>query len=102
MKIYLKNKSCTYSAEAIFNMETRETVVCKGSKISNTIAHGKFRSAKSIEKLRNSGCVNNGILVEDISFKSASSAANFVTGTSTNGMTAWKNENGLPLNECLK
>lgn len=101
MKIYLENKSGSYKAEGIYNQKTRETVICKGSKISNTLSHGKFRSAKAIDNLRNSGCVKNGILVEDLHFKSASMAANFVTGTSTNGLIAWKDENGISLKNAL-
>jgi hypothetical protein len=35
-----------------------------------------------------------GCVKEDVIFKSASTAANFVTGSSTNGLTSWKTEEG--------
>ena len=34
-------------------------------------------------------------------FRSPSTAANFVTGNSTNGLLAWKDENGRTLKEIL-
>ena len=40
-------------------------------------------------------------VIKDVPFKSASTAANFVTGASTNGLTAWKDENGKTLKAIL-
>lgn len=61
----------------------------------------KFRGAKTIEKNRE-GNIENGTLVRDICFKSASTAANFVTGSSTNGLTAWKTAEGKQIRELIK
>ena len=73
-----------------YNPDTKECVVKKGSKVSVGVAHSeKFRGANTIEKYR-AEYVKDGIVSKDVHFKSASAAANFVTGTSTNGMTAWK------------
>ena len=73
----------------------------KGSKLSEHISYSdKFRGAKTIERNRE-GVVVNGILIKDVEFKSASTAANFVTGSSTNGLTAWKTENGTKLKDIL-
>ena len=41
--------------------------------------------------------VVNNVLQTDMIFKSASTAANFVTGNSTNGLIAWKNKDGVIL-----
>lgn len=46
-----------------------------------------FKSKKSIEKAR-AGTVKNGKVIQDVSFKSPSSAGNFVTGRSTDGLSA--------------
>ena len=38
---------------------------------------------------------------QDVAFKSASTAANFVTGRSTNGLITWKNSDGIILKSLL-
>ena len=101
MIIYLKSRTKKYDAKAEYNKNDGKVVVFKGSTISDTVSQGSFRSAKSVETLRKSGCVKNNKLVEDVSFKSASSAANFVTGSSTNGKLAWKDENGTALKDLV-
>lgn len=102
MKIYLKNKKSSVDAIAEYNIETKECVVLAGSIVSENISHSeKFRGTKSIEESRE-GKVDNGIVIRDVSFKSASTAANFVTGTSTNGLIAWKTEDGKTLKEYIK
>lgn len=102
MKVYLKRRNGVVDAIAEYNMETKECVVLKGSVVSETIAYSeKFRGAASIEKARE-GKIKNGKVVKDVLFKSASTAANFVTGASTNGLVAWKDENGKSLKELMK
>lgn len=97
MRVYLKSRTGKYDATGDYNFTTRELVILKGSRVSSTISQGSFRSAKTVEKFRNSKDVLDGILINNISFKSASTAANFITGTSTNGLKAWKNEDGVAL-----
>lgn len=100
MKLYIKRKNGV-DASADYDETTGAFTVLKGSKVSEFVAHSeKFRGAKSIEKSRE-GTVNNSIVIKDVVFKSSSTAANFVTGASTNGMTAWKDENGRTLKEIL-
>lgn len=102
MKLYLKNRDGSVNAIAEYNIETKECVVLSGSIISDTISHSeKFRGAISIEKSRK-GNTKNGKVTKDVMFKSASTAANFVTGTSTNGMIAWKTEKGKSLRDYIK
>lgn len=101
MKVYLKRQKNNVDAIAEFDLITKGMTVLKGSKLSATIAHTeKFRGAKSIEKSR-TGIVKDNTLLKDISFKSASTAANFVTGSSTNGLIAWKDTNGKNIKEIL-
>ena len=97
MKLYIKRKNNTIEAVAEYDSENGSVTVLKGSIVSANIAYSeKFRGAKSIEKCR-SEYVENGIVIKDAYFKSASTAANFVTGSSTNGLIAWKSENGKTL-----
>lgn len=102
MKLYIKRKNKTIDAVAEYDLKNGSVTVLKGSTVSATIAYSeKFRGAKSIEKSR-SEYVENGVVIKDAYFKSASTAANFVTGSSTNGLTAWKSENGNTLQSILK
>ena len=101
MKLYLTRPRSNIKAVADYDMESKSFVVLKDSIISETIAYSeKFRGAKSIEKSR-SGVVDGTRVIENVTFKSASTAANFVTGASTNGLTAWKDENGKALKVIL-
>lgn len=102
MKLYLQREKSGIDAIGTFNIENKEFKVLKGSKISETVNHSnKFRGAKSVEKARINIVINN-ILTSDITFKSASTAANFVTGASSNGLIAWKNKEGKCLKEILQ
>ena len=102
MKLYMKRKNKTIEAVAEYDLENGSVTVLKRSTVSANIAYSeKFRGAKSIEKSR-SEYVENGIVIKDAYFKSASTAANFVTGSSTNGLTAWKSEIGKTLQCILK
>lgn len=101
MKLYLIRPRTNVNATAEYDIMTGSVTVLKGSIVSETIAYSeKFRGAKSIEKHR-AGVVNGTKVITDVIFKSASTAANFVTGASTNGLTAWKDENGKTLKTIL-
>jgi len=99
MKLYLIGKKNSISATGEYNPTTKQLTVLKGSRVSNFISYTeKFRGTGSIEKNR-TNTVKNRLVVKDITFKSASTAANFVTGSSTNGLIAWKDKNGRTLKE---
>lgn len=101
MKLYLTNRSNSYKAFAEYDIETQQFVVKKGSRVSKDIAYSaSFRGSKSIEKSRAS-FVSLGEVTEDVVFKSPSTAANFITGRSSNGMIMWKDESGKTLKEIL-
>jgi len=100
MKLFIKRKKSNIDATLEYDALNQMYTLLKGSRVSNAVSmNSKFRSANSVEKARSNGVVNNCILIEDIVFKSSSTAANFVTGTSTNGKIAWRNENGRTLRE---
>ena len=97
MTLYLVRKKNEVSAIGEYDPTNKRLTVLKGSRVSDSIAYTeKFRGAGSIEKYRLSA-VKDGIVIADIEFKSASSAANFVTGSSTNGLIAWKDDKGRTL-----
>ena len=100
MELFLKRKD----AEAIgdYSPDTGSFIVKAGSRVSADISLSRtFRGSDSVEKYR-SLYVNNGIVSCDVVFKSASTAANFVTGKSTNGLVVWKDIHGTTLKELLK
>ncbi len=97
MKVFLKSRSGRYEAVDEYCADTRKLIVKAGSRVSENVSVGKFRSAKVVLKVRTSGCLKNGILIKDMEFNSPSTVANFVTGSSTNGMLAWKDSNGNAL-----
>lgn len=99
MTLYLIRKKNNISAIGEYDFATKRFTVLKGSRVSDSIAYtDNFRGASTIEKYRANAVVDN-LVIEDITFKSASTAANFVTGSSTNGLIAWKDENGRTLKE---
>lgn len=101
MKVFIIRERSGINAKGEFDPATRSLTVLKGSAVSATIAYTeKFRGAKSIEKSRE-GVLKGNILQKDMAFKSASTAANFVTGTSTNGLTAWKDKSGKTIKELI-
>ena len=101
MKLFLVRRDGTVNATVEYDPIKKTFTVIKGSKISASVAlNTKFRSAKSIEKARE-GIVLDQILQKNVVFKSASTAANFITGASTNGLIALKNSKGKTLRELL-
>ena len=100
LKLYLKTKS---GVDAIgeYDPATKTIVVRKGSIIAPDVhTDGKFRSANSVIKYRELYC--DGLNTkQDVVFKSASTAANFLTGRSTNGLITWKNSEGVTLKSLL-
>lgn len=101
MELFLTSRKHLYEASGIFNENDRKLTVLKGSRVSKSISRGTFRSAKAIIKIRNERCDEQGIVLSDVCFNSASSAANFITGVSTNGLIAWKDINGRCLKELI-
>ena len=101
MKVFLVRDKNGVKATGEFDPVTKAVTVLKGSVLSATVAHtATFRGAKSIEKSRE-GVLKGHVLQVDVPFKSASTSANFVTGSSTNGLTAWKDDNGKTIKEII-
>ncbi len=101
MRVYIIRKKDGVRASGDYDPKTNELIVLAGSILSKDISYtAKFRGAKSVEKARD-GIVKERILQQNVTFKSASTAGNFVTGRSTNGLLVWKNDEGLSIKEYL-
>lgn len=99
MKVRLVSKRMNLLAYGEYVPETGELTVFAGSTVSDGISASKtFRGKKSIEKARE-GRVNGNVLSENVTFKSPSTAANFITGGSSNGMRLWKTEDGIAIGD---
>lgn len=97
MRVYIYRERIGVKATGDYNENTGELVVLKGSKVSETIAESKsFRAANPIKK-RREAFVKNGKTICDMTFKSPSTAANFVTGRSSNGYEVWRDVKGTKL-----
>lgn len=95
----LRNKSCY--AEGIYS-ET-EFVVKKGGKIRREFAQHIVGGSVAKKYRDNPEYVDdNGNILKDCLFTSPSTAAQFVTGRSTNGYIAWKVEKKKNLKEYLR
>ena len=102
MKVFMKSSRKNYDAIGEYDPKTKTLIVYKGSKVADSFAESRtFKGDKRIGKLWDAG-VENCIVTKDMTFNSASTAANFVTGQSSNGLRTWKTEEGLDLGKVLK
>jgi hypothetical protein len=74
-------------------------VVLKGSILKLKIARSCPKTAKKEREVHAAKIGVDGVLAEDIQFKSPNIAAGFVTGNSINAREAWKTAGGKTLNE---
>lgn len=95
------NKKYNYNATADYIDGL--VIVKKGSIINSKVAESAtYKQSKQMCNIRNNEnyVSNDFVVLKDIQFKSASSAAEFVCGYSINGMVRWKKEK-KPLIEIL-
>lgn len=96
---YLKEKGV--NAKCIVDTNG-DYIVTAGSVISKEVTKSLPDKLKKMRKTAvKQGKIKANRLTEDISFKSASTAAKFVVGYSINGRKAWKDGNGRELGEVL-
>ena len=97
MKVFLISKRNNLNAAGEYFPDDNSLVVFKGSLLSTTVSNSKtFRGGKAILNARE-GIVVDNVLQKDVRFMSPSTAANFVTGTSSNGNRLWKTEDGTQI-----
>lgn len=101
VKVVLKPRTGTSYAEAIYDGE--KMVVKAGGKVSADFA-AHIRGGSTAKKYREDPCFVDakGNIIKDCVFSSPSTAAQFVTGRSTNGYEAWKVDTKKSLGAYLK
>ena len=82
--------------DAVGMYDGKGLTVLKGSRISATVASKMNPVAVKLRARKDT--VDDGfVLQRDVTFRSASTAASFVTGSISNGMRVWKLKDGKPL-----
>ncbi len=76
-------------------------ILLQGSNIAPTLHNSCKDDGKRLREKYASIISADNILLEDIPFKSSSTAAKFVSGSSLNGKLYWKTENGTLLKDIL-
>ncbi len=102
MKVFMKRRNQSCDAVGEYNVDTKELIVKAGSVVSEKISDTKtFRGKARLGELRNM-YVSQGKVKEDVRFTSPSTAANFVSGGSTNGLRTWKLSDGRSIKQYLE
>ena len=99
--VYLKSKRNEYYAEAKYDGSV--FVVLKGGKVRTDFSE-HIRGGNLAKTYRDNPeyVDKQGNILQDCSFTSPSTAAQFVNGTSTNGYKAWKVGAKLSLGEFMR
>lgn len=90
-EIYLKSTKSLFEAKGLYT--PKQTVVLKGSKICIAFTTTKkFKGADLVHAIREdrASVDEHGLVLKDCTFSSPSTAAQFVTGRSSNGYVAWR------------
>ena len=100
MIFYLKSRNHIFYAEGIYNPDNNHLTVLEGAQISPTstlvLGSGRNKWLKTKSKY-----VKDGYLTQDLEFKTPSTAATFVSGTSMNGYIRWKTKDGMAIRNFL-
>ena len=85
---------------AVCRMTDQGFLVLRGSSITHDVA--PYATGIIRSRTENAASIGfDGILVNDILFKSASAASSFVCGGSSDGLVDWKNRAGVPLKKLM-
>lgn len=94
MRVFIRMPKAGIAAQAEYNEGDNSCIVLKGSIVSKSISEApKFHGKRAVAEKRKY-YVDGEIVKENVYFKSPSTAANFVTGKSTDGCNSWKDELG--------
>ena len=84
-----------FSYEARMEVKNGSYILLKGSRIKRS---GGASLRKKLQQIRNSPIyIKDYVVIQDIYFGSPSSAADIVTGSSTNGWIFWTTEDGMTI-----
>ena len=100
IELFLKQtiKKINFTTDATAKQNSEGFVVLKGSKIAPS-SDGDINISPGNSKKRKECKIENNVLQEDVLFNSPSSAAEFVTGKSSNGWISWKTKDGKTLRD---
>lgn len=101
IEVTIKQRSTDVSAKAVYEGET--ITVLPGGKASQDFAD-HIRGGKTAKGFRDNReyVDKNRNIIKECTFSSPSTAAQFVTGRSTNGYEAWKVDNKKSLGKYLE
>lgn len=101
LKLHTISRDKLYEAKAVY--DNGFVTVLKGSRV-NIKENPNFKPSIEVQsKLNNIKLVGaDGILKNNVTFKSLSTAATFVTGRISNGMITWKTDDGKYVGYTLK
>ena len=91
--------SCPKSAYAKAKRTSEGFVILRGSKISEECAKSAPNWVRELRKKNAQFIQSDGVISKDLLFNSPSAAASFVSGGSSNGLIAWKTEDGKTLKD---
>ena len=94
MKLYFRGRKGQFDAVADYS--NGKFCVLQGSHVSKEYKDNLCSAAKAA-RLNLDLQEDKQLIIKPVLFKSASAAAQFVSGHMTNGLRAWKLENGSPL-----
>ena len=99
--IYLKSRNDSFDASGTF--DNGKTIVKKGSRIRLSFAD-HVRGGTTAKRLRENPTIvsPSGVVLEDCTFNSPSTAAQFVMGSSVNGWRAWHVDKKTSLEKAIK
>lgn len=100
--IYLNSREGLFHAKGIYTPE--QTTVLKGSVINTAFSTSeKFKGSDLVLSIRNNHAIvdEKGVVLKDCTFSSPSTAAQFVTGRSSNGYIAWRVDESTNLKRFL-
>lgn len=98
----LKSRGSGHFANGIYDTDDKSLTVLQGSKIALELSFNAI-TAKALQARKDTDIVDaNGNVLIDVCFPSASTAAQFVTGRSSNGLIAWRPNDKLNLKEFIK
>lgn len=100
MKVFYNGRKKRTKAIGDYDVNDGSLTVKKGTIVSDTIAD--YKNSQNIKALREAHTDENGVLLEDLRFTSASAAASFVAGYSASGMIAWHVDKHITLKDALK
>ena len=100
MEVFYNGRKNRTKAAGDYDINSGALTVKKGSIVSETVA--EYKNTSAIQSLRKEYTDENGVLLKDLKFNSASAAASFVAGYSASGMVAWHVDKHIRLKDALQ